>query len=351
MMHDDNIDELLIRYITNEATSAESAYVSKWINSHPENEQHFAQLYELWHQALVTDYASINTDQAYEEFRKQHLSKPVINKSNLFYSGFAFAALLILAFGIWIFSARKFPTEGEVKLVASKGKSRVFKLSDGTKIWLNGGSVLTVAKGFNAVNRTVSLSGEAFFEIEGKKSKLPFLVRTNKYAIRDIGTQFNIKAYPEDDTFEASVVQGEISIENGLSKNNEYNRIYLKAHQVLSASSDRSKNADTKLEQPDGRFQKIRIVQIQPEQQVNFVGWKNDVLAFDGNSLEEIAKTLDRRFGTVIVIEKERLKQIRYSGTFKHARSATEILEVIKETTEINYHQNVNNITIGGVGL
>ncbi|HEK20652.1 FecR family protein [Mucilaginibacter sp. 44-25] len=350
-MNDDNIDDLLIRYITNEATTEEMAYLQKWISAHPENEQHFAELYELWQQALNIDEEAIDTNAAYEKFHRQNLAKPGKRKSNLFYSALSCAALLLLAIGFWKLSERKLPANGDLKLVAAKGASRIFNLSDGTRVWLNGGSVLTIQKGFNSVNRTVWLSGEAFFAIGDKNSKLPFLVRTKKYAIRDIGTQFNIKAYPGDDIFEASVVQGEISVENRLSKNTSDNRIYLKAHQVLSASTDLTKYNSTGEEQPDDKFQKIRIIQMQPDQQVNFVGWKDDILAFDGNSLEEIAKTLDRRFGTGITITEDRLKKIRYSGTFKHARSATEVLDVIKENTDINYYQNGNTITIGGDGL
>ncbi|QXV63845.1 DUF4974 domain-containing protein [Mucilaginibacter sp. 21P] len=350
-MNDDNIDDLLIRYITREATPEEIVFLSKWINAHPENEQHFANLYELWQDALINDQTSINTDEAFEDFRSRNFQDPIISKKRWLYSGITLAALLIMTVGFWKISDDKPHAESEVRLTASKGTSRIFKLSDGTKIWLNGGSALTIAKGFNTVNRTVCLSGEAFFEIGGKESKLPFLVKTKKYAIRDIGTQFNIKAYPGDDTFEASVVQGEISVENGSARNNENNRIYLKAHQVLSASTNLAKAGDSLEERTDDNFQKIQILQIQPDQQARFVGWKENILAFDSSSLEEIAKTLDRRFGTAIAIKDERLKQIRYSGTFKNARSAAEILDVIKENTEITYNQTGNNIMIGGAGL
>ena len=46
----------------------------------------------------------------------------------------------------------------------SEGVKKV-TLDDGSIVWLRGNSVLKIPQSFSAVNRTVSLQGEAFFDI------------------------------------------------------------------------------------------------------------------------------------------------------------------------------------------
>ena len=51
-----------------------------------------------------------------------------------------------------------------IALGDSEGVKKV-TLDDGSIVWLRGNSVLKIPQSFSAVNRTVSLQGEAFFDI------------------------------------------------------------------------------------------------------------------------------------------------------------------------------------------
>src|SRR5690606_17246275 len=71
-------------------------------------------------------------------------------------------------------------------------------------------------KSFNSkVEREVRLEGEAYFEIVHDENR-PFVIHTPLMEIRDLGTTFNVKAYPNDAKAEATLIEGiiEVSLKN-----------------------------------------------------------------------------------------------------------------------------------------
>lgn len=90
-------------------------------------------------------------------------------------------------------------------------------LADGTKVWLNAESSITFPTAFNAKERKVTLTGEAYFEVT-HNSKQPFKVEANGQTIEDIGTAFNVNVYSNEPTFKTTLVEGSIMINNILLK-------------------------------------------------------------------------------------------------------------------------------------
>ena len=81
--------------------------------------------------------------------------------------------------------------KSSVAIVTSPPGARVsFKLPDGTKGVLNGGSTIEYSVPFQK-NRNVKLVGEAFFDVKHDKQH-PFLVDANLIDIKVLGTQFNV---------------------------------------------------------------------------------------------------------------------------------------------------------------
>lgn len=67
-------------------------------------------------------------------------------------------------------------------------------LPDGSKVWLNAASSLRFPTAFTGRERTVMLTGEAYFDIAPNKN-MPFKVQTGDTKVEVLGTQFNIMAY------------------------------------------------------------------------------------------------------------------------------------------------------------
>ncbi|MBL7941931.1 MAG: FecR domain-containing protein [Flavobacteriales bacterium] len=95
----------------------------------------------------------------------------------------AAAAVVVLALGIWWF----LPAE-DTMAVANTGKDPItITLPDGSKAVLNAGTTLSYAHQNDI--RTVSLSGEAYFEVVHGK---PFEVHGNQGVVRVLGTRFYV---------------------------------------------------------------------------------------------------------------------------------------------------------------
>ena len=98
-------------------------------------------------------------------------------------------------------------------LITGKGSQIQLKLPDGSKVWLNSGSVLRYPVEFLGPNRSVELTGEAYFEVAKKKEK-PFIVRADQSEVRVLGTKFDIKAYPGE-KLQTVLVEGSVLFSMG----------------------------------------------------------------------------------------------------------------------------------------
>lgn len=95
------------------------------------------------------------------------------------------------------------------QVIIPYGKRSVIELADGSKIWLNSGSLLQYPVEFKGNSREVFLTGEAFFDVKNDPAK-PFYVTTNDVKIKVTGTRFNVMAYSQDNITEAVLVSGRI---------------------------------------------------------------------------------------------------------------------------------------------
>ena len=78
-----------------------------------------------------------------------------------------------------------------VTISTSRGRECNLELADGSKVWMNAESKLTIAKDYGQASRTLWLEGEAYFEV-APDSKRPFTVHSGKFSTTAVGTTFNI---------------------------------------------------------------------------------------------------------------------------------------------------------------
>jgi ferric-dicitrate binding protein FerR (iron transport regulator) len=82
-------------------------------------------------------------------------------------------------------------------------------LPDGTRVIVSANTTFTYPATFGKQSREVSLSGEAYFDVT-HNAGLPFVVKSKDLSIKVLGTKFNVYAYPRENYFEASSVEGKI---------------------------------------------------------------------------------------------------------------------------------------------
>lgn len=94
------------------------------------------------------------------------------------------------------------------------GQRAELTLSDGTKVWLNAKTTFSFPDHFDDHQRNVILDGEAYFDV-AHNEKSPFVIQTEKYNVKVLGTEFNVRAYKEDEiyAFETALINGSVEIE------------------------------------------------------------------------------------------------------------------------------------------
>lgn len=197
-------------------------------------------------------------------------------------------------------------------------------LADGTTIAVNAGSTLRYPSNFNTANeRRVQLSGEAFFEVFKNKAK-PFLVAAEQTIVEVVGTRFNLAAYQT----EAAVVT---TLEEGAVK--------------VYAAQDKTK-ANVLMLQPGQQaiWEKTQVKPLKKEvENANYRDWADGKLIVKDTKFSEIIKRLERRFDVTINIEKEALKNEKFTAQFEK-ESIEEILTYFQVVQEFEFE--VTNRTI-----
>ncbi|MBL7735823.1 MAG: FecR family protein [Chitinophagaceae bacterium] len=243
------------------------------------------------------------------------------------YRSFLAAAAVFFIFCIagWLYFFNKADVERGVfasmkTLTASKGSKNQFFLPDGSKLWLNAGTTITYRSDFEKDSiREVYLSGEAFFDIRHDEHR-PFLIRTDYMDILDIGTSFNVKAYPFDKTAEATLIEGSIEVK---MKESGQSKILSTPQQkiIVYRLGERPATAD-EIRQPDIKhttsvpFVVTQALPDLPDSLLAETAWMDDMLVFRNESFEELAMKMERWYNVSISFEKEHLKNMRFTGAF-----------------------------------
>ena len=134
----------------------------------------------------------------------------------------AAAAVLLCAVGVglWLFAGRLNARPAAVAVVAatwvrhdnSGRRVQVLTLPDGSRVELSPGSRLRYAAHLAGPQRTVYLSGEAFFDVT-KNPARPFLVLTRQVVTTVLGTSFRVKAYAGSPTATVAVRTGRVAVQ------------------------------------------------------------------------------------------------------------------------------------------
>jgi transmembrane sensor len=238
-----------------------------------------------------------------------------------------------------------------LEVIVPEGQRSQLILPDGTKVWLNSGSLFKYPTEFLKQNRDVFLEGEAFFDVK-HNDDIPFVVHLKeKLSIRVLGTEFNVKCYPDEKVIETTLIQGSIKLikENGAGS--EFTEIELKPNekaifQKQSQSFDISRllTAETRDKVVPG-IQNITKEQFQNKIEP-ITAWKEDELVFYDETFEEIAIKMSRWYGLKITLTDENLKNERFTGKFANKETIYQVLDIFNRSESIQYYSRNQEIVI-----
>jgi transmembrane sensor len=124
-------------------------------------------------------------------------------------------------------------------------------LADGSRVWLNAGSSITYPVVFIKNERSVAITGEAYFEVAPDKTK-PFKVTKGEMEVEVLGTHFNVNAYDDEKNIKVTLLEGAVRL-----KTNDENQILKPGEQAqVSGTISILKNVDVEavMAWKDGRF-------------------------------------------------------------------------------------------------
>lgn len=186
-----------------------------------------------------------------------------------------------------------------------RGRQFRVTLPDGTAVWLNAASSLRYPVAFPEGERTVTVTGEAYFEVAADARK-PFTVKTgNDIAIRVLGTSFNVNAYTDESALRATLLQGKI-----LVKTTTANQVLLPGEQaVVGQAITVDAHANT------GQA----------------IAWKNGIFNFHQAPLEVVMRQIARWYDVEVVYEKN-IPAITFGGEMGRDLELKDVLEFLQES-------------------
>jgi transmembrane sensor len=229
-------------------------------------------------------------------------------------------------------------------------KSQV-TLPDGTTVILNADSKLTYPDNFLGETREVSLEGEAYFNVTHNKKK-PFIIHTKAIDIKVLGTVFNVKAYPQESTSEATLIKGSIEV-TLTSHSNE--KIMLKPSEKITVSNLpllKKQNEKPKMgintEPATEETPLVMLDHVSEDKKENIyseIGWTQNKLMFKNESLDEIVKTMEHWYGCNIEVKSDKLKLQKFTGNFTE-ESCMQVLQALQLSYNFSFKKENNNIII-----
>jgi transmembrane sensor len=248
--------------------------------------------------------------------------------------------LMVSVLGAWYIISKRNNSAadgGQTIVITAKGQRKSFTLPDGTTVWLNSDSRLSYPIQFDKKQRLVTLAGEAYFEVKHNAAH-PFIVHTSKIDIQDIGTVFDVKAYPLENKVETSLIKGavQVSVLQGDKK-----IVILQPQQkfvlVTSTLSHMAASCDSSF---------VSHTTTDPESQVaRETEWRKGFLSFDNESFSDLAIELERWYNIKVIFQNPAFKNYRFTGTLNDEGFDT-VMEALMLSEHFNYRKEDDHTVI-----
>lgn len=317
------ISDHIVDYLLGGEKEVTDPVLQEWLAGNESNRQDLECYRRIWEESRnYMDMRLFDTNRAWEKVDKLNQQKMSVRKhlKNISYtlSGIAAVVLLMVTFSLtgWFDSEE----EVSVSLTADYGNRSEIVLPDGSSIKLNSGSEVTYVYNPEKKVREIRFQGEGYFNVS--KSEKPFVIEmANGVVVKVLGTTFNLKAYSDDPTIQASLIEGCIEMEH------QHEKLTLNAGEM--AEFDKLTN---KLRQIDGDLS-------------HSCGWLKNKLYMDNMSLDDVCKYLARWYDVDIGIQGELGKDIRYNGVIQE-ETITDVMEALSKLSNITYHVKGKHISI-----
>lgn len=181
-------------------------------------------------------------------------------------------------------------------------------LADGSRVWLNAGSSITYPVAFTGAQRSVSVSGEAYFEVASNK-KMPFKVKVDRITVEVLGTHFNINSYSDEPSIETTLLEGSVKISMDSARGQT---MVLRPGQQAQVGSDAA----------------IRLVEHADIEQA--IAWKNGLFQFRKTDIQTVMRQLSCWYD-VDVAYAGKIPEDKFGGNLPRDSNISVILKALEQ--------------------
>ncbi|NGM73106.1 FecR family protein [Sphingobacterium sp. SGL-16] len=206
-----------------------------------------------------------------------------------------------------------------------KGSTYNVILPDGSRVILNAMSTLSYPLAFPTNSRQVHLSGEGYFDIAKKfqgGKKVPFILQTNQQMVNVTGTQFNIRAYPDEESTICTLMEGGVTVSSGKMQ------IKLKPNEQASNISG--------------------IIHKKVVDAATYIAWTKDKFLFNETELAEVLSNISRWYDIEIHDLKNR-DDMHFYGEIARNKKLSEVLNLLERSGvkfQIKKHANQHHLYV-----
>jgi transmembrane sensor len=206
--------------------------------------------------------------------------------------------------------AEFFKGDAPVDILSTGSGDRKLTLSDGTTVWLNNGATLKYPSSFEADNRTVYLTGEAYFEVSHESGR-PFYVRTDNGIVKEYGTSFNVNATAHSTT--VTLVEGSISV-------------------IAAGGGEKA------IAPGEQAVMRQGTTTVSYHDITNDIAWKTGIYRMDNKTVGELAELLAEWYDCQVQFRSRETRDVRFSGIVNRNKSLSTILTAISYATDVKVH-------------
>lgn len=303
----EDMHNLLGKYFSGEATEEEKNAVSNWKLASEKNAEEFRLMENMWLNADLQSHVSFDTDNAWQKVDAK--AKVPVQKGKVvngwMKAAVALAACFILVAGIWWMIGDRTSIE---TIVADADATQV-KLEDGTTVYLIKNSVLTYPRHFTKHTRSVTLSGEGFFDVVPDAAR-PFTITASETELRVLGTSFSVNT--SNSKVELIVKTGRVRF--GASADTSNRKLVVAGEKAVFADNQLNVSSNTDL---------------------NFNAWQSRQLIFEKTPMNKVVADISKTYNVQIILKKEdeaQLSMALFTDSFND-KPLQEVLEQVERIT------------------
>lgn len=311
------------------ATKEETAQALNWFSTDEGSRFLSEQIEQDLHELeglpceIFVPYA-IPSGEMREEILKRTAKKRKDNRSLHIWRAAAIFIPIILLITFGLFINRHvdiFGTSDEQVIEVKRGEKLKFIFQDGSKVMANSDTKLRFPTRFGLKNRTVQLQGEAYFDVAEIKNR-PFVIQLENAEIKVLGTTFNIKAYPDEDSIRITLDEGSIAFHNNLNN----------SETTLTPGQTLAFNKQTGAS---------RLYS-----QSNAATWTNNQIIFQNTPFKDIVRSLKRTYNVTFHIQHPEVYNYAFTLTSKPNEPLENILKDFERVSSLKFNVKDNIVTV-----